>query len=161
MRNIKLIYTVLLLVLSGCSSIPVDHSAPKLQLDDISVVNKSSGDVKVGIARNNNLLSSMLHYWPTVSGKAISGMLTGDVIEFYVPAGKLKLGAACYGGWSQSWKLTELNLDVTVKDERFFLLSPAVLDGSKYLDIEEVSEDVYKSKLKSGQRIEVGTVSKR
>lgn len=140
---------------------PVDHSAPKLKIDSVSYISDRSGEVKIGIARNSNFTASMIHYWPTLNGQVLGGMLTGDVMEFFIPAGVFQLGAACYGGWSDNWKITELELNVKSKERHFFELSPTLSDAGACLGIEEISEEEYKVKLESSRKISLGTVSQR
>lgn len=151
----------LLLMLSACASIPVDTSAPQLEVRYGNALSEHAGGTKIVFLRNTNFVASAIHYWPTVNGEVIAGLLTGDSVEAYSTAKVKTVGAWCVRGWSSPWKHRELALADSSQSEFYFRLSPSGSELDQCVDVEPLSKEEALSSLDSHRRVPLGSVARR
>ncbi|MEJ2763362.1 hypothetical protein VV869_05210 [Photobacterium sp. MCCC 1A19761] len=157
----KIILLLAMLIMSGCSSLPVSKSVPKLKVEYVEGVSETTGEIKVGIVRNNTFLSAGIHYWPVYGRQAIAGILIGDYIEFYLSKKGRSFGVACHGGWSSSWKIRNYEINNETPNEIYFLISPSVTEGDQCVDMEKIDKEEFLGWKASSKRVNVGEVSMR
>jgi len=137
---------IVIIFLEGCASV-----RPVTSLPEESPIKEN-----VTILRNYNFLASAIHYWPTVDGEDIAGLLVKEHTSFKLPTGKHNLGVHCFGGLWPMWWHDQIEVDLHEETPRFFLLSPDILGCA---EIEEINESEALDRLKKSTRINTGHIS--
>jgi hypothetical protein len=116
----------------------------------------NQSDNNITVLRDDSILGSAIHFWPTVDGKDIAGLLTNQYISFKLDHGVYKLGVRCFGGWIQTWGHDQIVIDIENNTSKYYLISPAFIGCA---DIEKLLEEDAEKLLKSSQRIKTGHIS--
>jgi hypothetical protein len=138
------LFSVLLAIVtsSGCANMSPLKTYPEADNDSNNVT----------ILRNYNFYGGGIHFWPTVNGERISGLLTNQHTSILLPKGTYVFGVKCSGG------LGNRPLEVTLSDNdrRYFLLTPAFFGCA---EIDAISESDARGRLAHSVRIQSGYVS--
>ena len=146
MKIFSMVVFVAIIFLQGCASL-----RPVTALPEGETVKEN-----VTILRNYNYVAAAIHYWPTVDGVDVAGLLVQEHISFRLSPGRHQLGVHCFGGWWPRWLHDQIEVDIQEGLPRFFLLSPY---GISCAEIEEIQESEALDRLKKSTRIKTGHVS--
>jgi hypothetical protein len=149
------------LVLSACASIPVDTSAPQLEVRFGEALSERVGGTRIVFVRNKSFAASAIHYWPTVNGDVVAGLLTGDYVELYSSTEVETVGAWCVRGWSSPWKHRQVDLSDSSATEFYFRLSPSMTELDQCVDVERLDKDDVLSSMNSYRRVHLGGTARR
>jgi hypothetical protein len=117
MKQIKLLALAYILIFATACSI---HR----QVTPVSVLADNIPKAKIVIIRNYNFYGAGIHYWPTLDGQDIAGLLTNQYTTFDLAAGKHRLGVRCHGGWTRTFKHEEIEAIIESNKSYYYLLSP-------------------------------------
>ena len=71
-------------------------------------------------------------------GQNVFAIWFGGSQTFKIVSGEHRIGVACFGGWSPSWKEDWIAFDLIPGDKVYFLISPNLWSCAS---IEEIDED--------------------
>lgn len=125
------IFVFSIIILNACAPLRPVH-----QLEEDESINN------ITIIRNYNYIASGYHFWPTINGKEISGLLPNQYISFYAPQGETSFGVKCYGGVFPKWWHDEISVEVLKGNKYYFVISPYGLGCAdiKQIELSEATE---------------------
>lgn len=149
---------------SGCANnTAVSPNQPLMSVAKAESVLVSGKQAKpVYIARSNSMGFSAIYYWPTVNGQPIAGVLTNQTLSFAVDPDQAKIGVACFGGWSKTWK-HRLVTNVSSTSEPVYLwLQPSkMFDKEQCARLTQISAEQYAKRSEGLLAVNVGELGQR
>jgi len=122
----------------------------------VSSIEEDKSRNNIIIVRNYNYLAGGYHFWPTLNGNVISGLLTKQYVSFYIPPGNTRLGVKCFGGLFPKWWHDELSLNIKIESMYYFVISPYSLGCA---DIKQIEYDEAVYYLDGTKQIKTGFIS--
>lgn len=119
-------------------------------------MDENSSSTNVSIIRNYNYIQGGYHFWPTVDGQDIAGLLPRQHVSFRVQPGHHVLGVRCYGGLWPKWWHDEVEIDLTTNENRYFLITPYILGCA---EIDDITEEKALKRLRKSDQIKTGYMS--
>lgn len=149
---------------SGCANnTAVSPNQPLMSVANAESVLVSGEQARpVHIARSNSMGFSAIYYWPTVNGQPIAGVLTNQTLSFSVDPDKAKIGVACFGGWSKTWKHRVVTNLPSASEPVYLWLQPSkMFDKEHCARLTQISAEQYAKRSEGLLAVEVGELGQR
>ena len=126
-------------LLPACNSLSKPESSEKINSSTPLPVVKPDNTVKITFIRNINFSRSACGTWPTLDGKDISGLMTGEYTKTISTAGTHKIGVRFWGGLKVFfWNHPQIDVNLKKNKEYFYLISSTIYST---MEIKEIAQE--------------------